>query len=281
MQGEEAKTSIVACIKQANELKQVDTLIVGRGGGSLEDLWAFNEEIVARAIFNSQIPIISAVGHETDTTIADRVADKRAETPTAAAVLATPSLTDVKLMINQLQNRLTIGMIQTMTLKKKQLEALDQHYILKNPQVLYEQRMLRFTQASDKLKVALQQQLVEKRQQLLRMQHRLDEKNPSVQLNMQKNKVMQRQAQLNEFMQRQLQEAVYQYQLKLTKLEILNPLSVLKKGYALAVDERNHPIATAKEVQVNQVFKLIFDDGHVQVRTEVVSLESEVSENGG
>jgi exodeoxyribonuclease VII large subunit len=114
VQGDTAKESIVAQIKKANQDNLADVLIVGRGGGSIEDLWPFNEKIVAMAIFDSKIPIISAVGHESDTTIADFVADKRAATPTAAAELATPNVIDIKdeikkniIQINRLiQNKL-------------------------------------------------------------------------------------------------------------------------------------------------------------------------------
>jgi len=118
VQGEEAAADIVKKIKQVNADGLVDTMIVGRGGGSIEDLWAFNEEIVAEVIFESQIPIISAVGHETDFTIADFVADMRAPTPTAAAEMVAPNIVDVLTHLKQLKSRLNQGSRRRLILKK-------------------------------------------------------------------------------------------------------------------------------------------------------------------
>ena len=128
VQGEQAEASIISCIKQANAMNLVDTLIVGRGGGSIEDLWAFNKEGVARAIFESKIPIISAVGHETDFTIADFVADHRAPTPTGAAELAVPNLPDVLKHLNQLNARLNHNFNLQFKQKKDYLTQLCNHY---------------------------------------------------------------------------------------------------------------------------------------------------------
>ena len=126
VQGEEAKYSIVKNIELANEQNLVDTLIVGRGGGSIEDLWAFNEKIVAMAIFNSKLPIISAVGHETDFTISDFVADMRAATPTAAAEIATPNLVNLKESVNIYIGRLNQGINVVLENNKQKLLHLDQ-----------------------------------------------------------------------------------------------------------------------------------------------------------
>lgn len=133
VQGEDAKYSIVNNIKLANEQKLVDTLIVGRGGGSIEDLWAFNEKIVAEAIFNSEIPIISAVGHETDTTIADFVADRRAATPTAAAELATPDLRSLKENLTINTNRIKQSFENYLKQIQTNLMHLDERLEANNP----------------------------------------------------------------------------------------------------------------------------------------------------
>ena len=124
VQGEGAKDDIVKQIKRAEEY-ELDTLIVGRGGGSIEDLWAFNEEIVARAIYDCSIPVISAVGHEIDFTIADFVADMRAPTPTGAAELAVPNLSDIKNLLSQITIRLNKGIINKLELNKRQLKDLQ------------------------------------------------------------------------------------------------------------------------------------------------------------
>ena len=137
VQGKEAKDDIVRNIKLADTY-ELDTLIVGRGGGSIEDLWAFNEEIVARAIYECNTPVISAVGHEIDFTIADFVADKRAETPTGAAEIAVPSKSDLLKLINQLEIRSSKNMNNILDTNKKILDKIRSSYILSNPMSIYE-----------------------------------------------------------------------------------------------------------------------------------------------
>ena len=137
VQGKEAKDDIVKNIKLADTY-DLDTLIVGRGGGSIEDLWAFNEEIVARAIYECNTPVISAVGHEIDFTIADFVADKRAETPTGAAEIAVPSKADLLKLISQLEIRSSKNMNNILETNKKILDKIRSSYILSNPMSIYE-----------------------------------------------------------------------------------------------------------------------------------------------
>ena len=137
VQGKEAKDDIVRNIKLADTY-DLDTLIVGRGGGSIEDLWAFNEEIVARAIYECNTPVISAVGHEIDFTIADFVADKRAETPTGAAEIAVPSKADLLKLINQLEIRSSKNMNNILETNKKILDRIKSSYILSNPMSIYD-----------------------------------------------------------------------------------------------------------------------------------------------
>ncbi|MCZ3393955.1 exodeoxyribonuclease VII large subunit, partial [Enterococcus faecium] len=130
--------SIAAQIKMINTLDDFDTIIIGRGGGSIEDLWPFNEEVVARAIFASKLPVISSVGHETDTTIADLVADMRAATPTAAAELATPVLTDILEELQKLQLQTIVAFRNILKMRSQQVQHLQQSYIFQEPQRLYE-----------------------------------------------------------------------------------------------------------------------------------------------
>ncbi len=139
VQGENAKEDIVKNIKKA-ENYDLDVLIIGRGGGSIEDLWAFNEEIVARAIYDCKIPIISAVGHEIDFTISDFVADLRAPTPTGAAEMAVPNLTDLITYINQLNIRLKEAMLKKVNYQKLYLDSLKNSFVIKNPHLIYENK---------------------------------------------------------------------------------------------------------------------------------------------
>ena len=133
VQGVEASKDIVKSIELLNKIKDIDVIILGRGGGSLEDLWCFNEEVVARAIFKSKIPIISAVGHETDFTISDFVADCRAPTPSAAAELAVPDKNELISNINHLRERLLIKVKRTLDFKKQSLESIRDRPIFKRP----------------------------------------------------------------------------------------------------------------------------------------------------
>ena len=134
VQGEGAASEVVANIQRANQRDDLDVLIIGRGGGSIEDLWAFNEEAVVRAIFESRIPIISSVGHETDTTLADFVADRRAATPTAAAELATPvTKLDLLSHLQKQENRMATAMSNRLAYNRERLAKLSQSVILRHP----------------------------------------------------------------------------------------------------------------------------------------------------
>ena len=150
VQGENAKEDIVRNIELADSYN-LDTIIVGRGGGSIEDLWAFNEEIVAEAIYNAKTPIISAVGHEIDFTISDFVSDLRAPTPTAAAELAVPNKDEIKKLIEQLKTRIVKSTINNLKYNKKRLEVLLNSYVLKTPETIYEVKMQKVDLLMEKL----------------------------------------------------------------------------------------------------------------------------------
>ena len=143
VQGEEAANDIVRNINIAKNY-DLDVLIIGRGGGSIEDLWPFNEEIVARAIYDLDIPTISAVGHEIDFTIADFVADLRAPTPTGAAEMAVPNLNDIINYLKQLELRLISNISNHITIKKEYLKKLENSFVLKNPLTIYEVKEQKF-----------------------------------------------------------------------------------------------------------------------------------------
>lgn len=151
VQGVNASGSIAHAIRKANDKNIADVLIVGRGGGSIEELWAFNEEIVAREIAASHIPIISAVGHETDFTIADFAADVRAATPTAAAELAVPHINDLLDQLMQRKTRLYQSMSAIVKTGKSKLNYLEQSYLFRNPERIYEQKWLHLDRLTEKL----------------------------------------------------------------------------------------------------------------------------------
>ncbi|HOZ88834.1 MAG TPA: exodeoxyribonuclease VII large subunit [Bacilli bacterium] len=158
VQGEGAKENIVKQLTKA-QAYDLDLIICGRGGGSIEDLWAFNEEIVARAIYNSKIPVISAVGHEIDFTIADFVADLRAPTPTGAAEMAVPSIIEVKQMINQYQLQITKLISNNIKQRKQAVNNLSSKQILKNPLMMYEVKEQKLDNLIDQLNKRISYQL--------------------------------------------------------------------------------------------------------------------------
>lgn len=177
VQGKSAAPDIVKQIKTAQDY-DLDVIICGRGGGSIEDLWAFNEEIVARAIFESKIPIISAVGHEIDFTIADFVSDLRAPTPTGAAEMAVPTISDVKFMINQLTLRTNKCMNNIIEIKKNKLNAIKDSFILKNPLSIYEIKEQKLDMLIDNLNKNVKNILVNKNHELVLLANTLKLVNP-------------------------------------------------------------------------------------------------------
>lgn len=177
VQGENAKDDIVKNLERANNYN-LDLIILGRGGGSIEDLWAFNEEVVADAIFKSNIPIISAVGHEIDFTISDFVSDLRAPTPTAAAELSVPNTIDLINYIKQLEIRASKSMENIIDTKKSRLNSLINSYVLKNPKNMYEIKSQKLDNLVDKLNIYIKRNLNDKNNRFINILNKLDALNP-------------------------------------------------------------------------------------------------------
>ena len=178
VQGEDAKDNVVKQIELANEQGLCDVLIVGRGGGSIEDLWAFNERIVAEAIYDSRIPIISAVGHEIDFTIADFVADVRAATPTAAAELATPSIEMLKGNVAYYVDRMTKHMKQIIENAKLYVANMDRRLDSLNPKSMLEHKKRILTEYSKQLNLLIQRVFIEKKSEFKYLEGKLTALNP-------------------------------------------------------------------------------------------------------
>ncbi len=178
VQGPAAAMSIVSALRKLNSLPDVDLIIVGRGGGSMEDLWVFNEEIVAREVFNSAKPIISAVGHETDFTITDFVADLRAPTPSAAAELALPDAAALRNALNHQQQRLISHLEQKVTSARHRLERLQSNRYLENPYERLNDRRQQLDRLEDRLSSGLEQRLRSRTEQLGQLASRLDALSP-------------------------------------------------------------------------------------------------------
>ena len=178
VQGAEAPPEIVGAIRYANRWRLADVLITGRGGGSLEDLWAFNDERVARAIYESEIPVISAVGHEPDVTIADFVADRRASTPSNAAEIAVPDMTELLRALTDTQGRMTQGICRLLERQDERLEAIRSKRVLSDPMAFLQDRRLQLDYVQQKLSAAAKGQLEEDVRRFTRLTAALDALSP-------------------------------------------------------------------------------------------------------
>ena len=239
VQGEEAAADIVKQIKLSASY-QIDTLIVGRGGGSIEDLWPFNEEIVARAIYECETPVISAVGHEIDFTIADFVADLRAPTPTGAAELAVPAISDVTNYINQLKIRLNKSIQNKVEINKQKLQEITSRYIFTNPISIYQTKEMIFDSLIDRLKYATTNLVTIKEKKFLELKNSFILKNPYQLLDKKSNKYLQ----------------------IVSKLETLSPLLTLKRGYTMT-KVNNKVITSSKDIKKKDIIEVEFTDGTV------------------
>ncbi|MCI8497846.1 MAG: exodeoxyribonuclease VII large subunit [Bacilli bacterium] len=232
VQGENAKFSIVEQIKKANTF-DIDVLIVGRGGGSIEDLWAFNEEIVARAIFETEVPVISAVGHEVDFTIADFVADLRAPTPTGAAEMAVPNITEVFKLIENYKIRLQGNASKILELSRKKLEALEGAYVLKSPMAIYEVKEQKLSILIDKLENFIERQLETSKTRLEKVKSAYILKNPLSFYEKDREKIESLRIRLQSDTKSILNNKAKIFDIMINKLDLLNPLEILKKGYSV------------------------------------------------
>ncbi len=262
VQGELAKDDIVKNIKLANNY-DLDVLIVGRGGGSIEDLWPFNEEAVARAIYDSRIPIISAVGHEVDFTIADFVADKRAPTPTGAAEMAVPNIVDVKNYFSQVNIRLSKAINNLINIYKEKLNSLTSSPILKNPKRIYEIKEQMFDTLYEKLLVNMNIYLTKKKNDLNILSNSFIFKNPSI---LYKDKLYNYNdlvKKLNNTISNLIQDKTNTYTNLLNKVEVLNPITTIKRGYTITkVDEKN--LRSIKEVKKGSKMVTEVADGYIE-----------------
>lgn len=261
VQGKDAAPSIVQAISLANEMKQFDTLIVGRGGGSIEDLWSFNEESVARAIFASNIPIISAVGHETDITISDFIADLRAPTPTAAAEMAVPSKADVKEHVQHMTARLYKLIQLTMSQKKETVQMIRSKYGFHYPKHLINEKEQYVDRLQDRLITTLHTTVNQQQYTYKYLLTRLQHTHPDTRLKQTKEQVSRYRQELIKEMQGQLRRQERELSLKLEKLMILNPLQTMQRGFSVTYDATNELIRSVKDVHVKDQVTVQLTDG--------------------
>lgn len=232
VQGEGAAAEIAQAIRDFNRYREVDVLIVGRGGGSLEDLWAFNEEVVARAIYNSKIPLISAVGHEVDYTIADFVADLRAPTPSAAAELVVKSKVELAAEVENLSRRLVHGVRRRLQEMRGGLNSLSR--ALKEPTMLLGHLGQRLDDLAGRLERARQVAMTQRRERLGALAAQLRMRNPALAVERSRERLLAVTGRLNMAIRRLLDRAHEQSVVSAAKLQALSPLSTLGRGYSIA-----------------------------------------------
>ena len=261
VQGQGAKESIVEQLTRAQDF-DLDVIICGRGGGSIEDLWAFNEEIVAHAIYNSRIPVISAVGHEVDFTIADFVADLRAPTPTGAAEMAVPNLVDLKTLINQYTIRLNENIKGIINLYTKKLDSLKGSYVLKNPLALYEAKEQKLDSYIDRANGIIKNILDNYSNRLNNIKSSYVLKNPLATYEVKKEKLLNLSSLLNKEMNVILDNSKHKYEIMINKLDLLSPLNILGKGYSV-VSKNDKVIKNTKDLKIDDVLNIRMSEGKV------------------
>ena len=265
VQGKNAAPQIAEAIKRANEIGQIDTLIVGRGGGSIEDLWAFNEEIVAQAIFESHIPIISAVGHETDVTIADFVADLRAPTPTGAAKMAVPDQIELMQYIMSLKARVfnqTQGILKH---ERERLNRVQNSYTMQYPDRLYRPFIEQLARLDEQLDQYIKRTIERSKNQQMQLTERLRAQNPIKEVQFLKQSIDQMTTKLSCLAQHQVEQKRQLLFNNVRSLEILNPLAIMTRGYAILYEEKN-VVKSIEQIKVDQNLKLKLADGQANVK---------------
>ena len=247
VQGENAPKDIVGKLIQADNYN-CDVLIVGRGGGSFEDLNCFNDEEVARTIFNCKTPVISAVGHEIDFTIADYVSDMRAPTPTGAAEMAVPNMVDIKHSIKQYNIRLNEAVLKKVNYLKLYMDSIKNSFVIKNPNIMFENRKQTIDLLNEKLNRLITTKIEDNKIKLFQFKNNYILNNPE---NLYKDKKVQ----LTNIIE---------------KLKLVNPLNILDRGYTLTyIDDK--VITSSKNIKKDTIIKTKFSDGYVLSKVEEVN----------
>ncbi|EDJ4560135.1 exodeoxyribonuclease VII large subunit [Listeria monocytogenes] len=276
VQGEKAAQKIVENIGKINQRNDIDVMIIGRGGGSLEELWAFNEEPVVRAVYDSDVPVISAVGHETDFALSDFSADVRAATPTAAAELAVPDYRDLEERLAERKYRLLAVTRQALERKERSLEQLKQHLILNGPKHQLEQQMERTDYFSERLNNAFPKQIFVKQTVFDRLNDRLHYYHPNKEIELQKEQMALRLQALEKAMKQLLKDKQQSFFRQIDALEHLSPLSLLKRGFGVTYKE-NMLVKSVQELEVGDNIQVKMQGG--QIEALITAKEEDISGN--
>ncbi len=267
VQGETAAKEIAQAIRDFNTHKLADVLIVGRGGGSLEDLWPFNEEIVAQAIHDSEIPIISAVGHETDFTIADFVADVRAPTPSAAAEVVIEEKEQLLLHLQKAKTRVVQSLQAQLRSHRKMLESIAKQPLFRSPYTLLGPFFQKTDDMRDDLKTSAKQAITQNKLRLNVLVKQKEILNPQAQIALQKNNFSKKSVNIHFAMQKQISRRRARIEQLSQHLEAINPRNLLKKGYSIVFHEKKDSVILSKDdAQLDENLRIQVSDGQLHVK---------------
>lgn len=277
VQGEQAPESIVQAFNKAHQLGNVDLIIAGRGGGSIEELWAFNDEKVARAISDATIPVISAVGHETDYTISDFVADLRAPTPTGAAELAVPLLEELHQRVNERKVRLSRAIMNKVKVERIHLKKITNSYALRSPKRLYIQKLEKVDRLHESLKREMVRMISKKNEQRIMVTNRLQRTSPREMIKQKNCEIKKLQKDLQKGMAIKIDTKKHQFSSMIQTLNALNPLAIMDRGYSLAYNEDGSIVKSIQKINKGDNIQVNLQDGTLSCQVQNIT---EVESNG-
>ncbi|ENQ3680132.1 exodeoxyribonuclease VII large subunit [Escherichia coli] len=272
VQGDDAPGQIVRAIELANQRNECDVLIVGRGGGSLEDLWSFNDERVARAIFASRIPVVSAVGHETDVTIADFIADLRAPTPSAAAEMVSRNQQELLRQIQSVQQRLGMAMDYFLANRTRRLTLLHHRLQQQHPQLRLARQQTALERLQQRMNLAIDSQIKRTNKRQVRLLQRLNQQTPQPRIHRVQSRIQHLEHRLAEHVHSRLSAMRERFGNAVTHLEAVSPLSTLARGYSVTTVTDGKVLKKVKQVKTGDVMTTRLEDGWV--KSEVKGITS-------
>lgn len=271
VQGDDAPGQIVRAIELANARQECDVLIVGRGGGSLEDLWSFNDERVSRAIFASRIPVVSAVGHETDVTIADFIADLRAPTPSAAAEIVSRNQLELLRQIQHGQQRLEMAMDYYIANRTRRFTQLHHRLQQQHPQLRLARQQTVLERLRQRMNFALENKIKQANQRQQRVSQRLSQQNPQPRIYRAQTRIQQLEYRLAENIRARLGAQRERFGNVVTHLEAVSPLSTLARGYSVTTATDGKVLKQTKQVKAGDVLTTRLSDGWVESEVKGVT----------
>ena len=275
VQGNGAAEEIAAAIELLDSIERVSVIIVARGGGSIEDLWAFNEEIVARACANCRTPIVSAIGHETDNTLCDLASDMRAPTPSAAAELAVPRLDVLQQQVERIRTQLSLAMRNRLQEEKNRLSVCTARIRMLNPRDKMRERRELLTKEKLNLERAMRTRLDREKRLLALSYAALRQQHPQRRLTEARRRLNQRTVQMRREIQRRLSLEKQRVHHQMRELNLLSPYAVLKRGYVIIEDSSGKPLLTTAELSTGNTVRMLFADGEASAAILSVTRQGE------